>query len=239
VALQGWGYVSQDVIILQDGQEIGVAEGKSDASFGGFIEDLTKGVYTFSLWSDDAQGRRSRTYSTTFWINDGTQTTVSDILLPPTIELDKKEVSAGEPVAARGASAPGAEIDVWFYPDKSDLAEAEISKSRVVVSATGGWSLNLNTEGKTSGQYKVKARVIKAEAGESQFSQEMGLAIGASLEESGSCPGADLNQDGRVNITDFSILLYHWGTANACADQNGDGNVNLIDFSIMMYNWTG
>jgi len=42
-----------------------------------------------------------------------------------------------------------------------------------------------------------------------------------------------------VNITDFSILLYWWGTDNACADQNHNGTVDLIDFSIMMYYWTG
>jgi len=55
----------------------------------------------------------------------------------------------------------------------------------------------------------------------------------------GECAGADLNHDGRVNITDFSILLYYWGTNNACADQNHDGTVDLTDFSIMMFYWTG
>jgi hypothetical protein len=55
----------------------------------------------------------------------------------------------------------------------------------------------------------------------------------------GICPGADLNQDGKVNLIDFSILLYYWGTNNPCADQNQDGIVNLVDFSIMMYYWTG
>ena len=54
-----------------------------------------------------------------------------------------------------------------------------------------------------------------------------------------ACPNADLNKDGRVNLTDFSILLYYWGTDNACADQNQNGIVDLVDFSIMMFYWTG
>lgn len=239
VALRGWGYPSQNIMILQDGTEVGVAEGKSDASFGAFVEGLTKGVYTFSLWADDSQGRRSRTYSTTFWINDGTQTTVSDILLPPTASLSASEVTAGESVTVQGESIPGSQVEVQLYPQKDDLSESEISQNSVEVMADGTWSLSLNTEGRSNGQYKVKARVIMADVGESQFSQEADLAIGAAAEQAGSCPGADLNQDGRVNITDFSILLYHWDTDNACADQNGDGTVDLIDFSIMMYNWTG
>ena len=54
-----------------------------------------------------------------------------------------------------------------------------------------------------------------------------------------ACAEADLNHDGRVNLTDFSILLFHWGTDNECADQNQNGIVDLVDFSIMMYYWTG
>ena len=55
------------------------------------------------------------------------------------------------------------------------------------------------------------------------------------------CKGADLNFDNKINITDFSILLYFWNqkkSANPCADINFDGIVNIVDFSIMMYWWT-
>ena len=44
----------------------------------------------------------------------------------------------------------------------------------------------------------------------------------------------DLNGDGRVNLVDFSILLFYWGTNNECADQNLDGTVDLIDFSLQL-----
>jgi hypothetical protein len=33
--------------------------------------------------------------------------------------------------------------------------------------------------------------------------------------------------------------MYYWGTDNECADQNQNGIVDLVDFSIMMYYWTG
>ena len=49
----------------------------------------------------------------------------------------------------------------------------------------------------------------------------------------------DLNGDGKVNLIDFSILLFYWGSDNACADQNSNGKVDLVDFSILLYNWTG
>ena len=48
--------------------------------------------------------------------------------------------------------------------------------------------------------------------------------------------------DGKINITDFSILMYFWNKknpANVCADINSDGRVDLKDFSVMLYWWTG
>lgn len=50
----------------------------------------------------------------------------------------------------------------------------------------------------------------------------------------------DLNFDGKVDLVDFSILLFNWGIPkNPIADINNDGKVDLVDFSIMLYWWTG
>jgi len=54
-------------------------------------------------------------------------------------------------------------------------------------------------------------------------------------------PHGDINNDGYVDIVDFSILLYFWGQtnpSNPCADINRDGIVDIIDFSIMLYWWS-
>jgi len=47
----------------------------------------------------------------------------------------------------------------------------------------------------------------------------------------------DINNDGFVDLTDFSILLFYWQTSNPTADLNNDGIVNLTDFSIMLFHW--
>ena len=49
----------------------------------------------------------------------------------------------------------------------------------------------------------------------------------------------DLNQDGRVDIFDLSLLLGRWRTADPVADINGDGEVNIFDLSILLSNWDG
>ena len=53
---------------------------------------------------------------------------------------------------------------------------------------------------------------------------------------------ADLSIDNLVNLTDFSILMFNYGTSNppnAAADINDNGPVDLVDFSVMMFYWTG
>lgn len=48
----------------------------------------------------------------------------------------------------------------------------------------------------------------------------------------------DLNNDGKVDITDLGILLSNWGsTAKPAADLNQDGRVDVVDLGILLSNW--
>lgn len=50
----------------------------------------------------------------------------------------------------------------------------------------------------------------------------------------------DLNNDGKINISDLSILASNWnktGQTYAQGDINGDGKVNIQDLAIMAANW--
>lgn len=54
---------------------------------------------------------------------------------------------------------------------------------------------------------------------------------------------ADLNVDDKVNLTDFSVLMFNYARGdfpNKAADINDDRKPpDLVDFSIMMFHWTG
>lgn len=54
--------------------------------------------------------------------------------------------------------------------------------------------------------------------------------------------GVDLNQDGRVNIVDLSILVFNYGKegSSVCRyDFNKNSEIDFPDVSIMMFYWTG
>jgi hypothetical protein len=65
------------------------------------------------------------------------------------------------------------------------------------------------------------------------FSSAFNLSPGGSTSIKG-----DINNDGKVDILDLSILLSHWQTNYASADINKDGIVNILDLSILLSIYT-
>lgn len=238
VTFQGWAYPNSPVVLIKDGKEDKRYQASAQADFKIDLYDIKQGVYTFGLWAEDAMKRKSITQSFTFWIKEGTKTQIYGIFLPPTIEADKTNYKTGDTINLAGQSNPGGQVEIWFYPKKDGApTDAEIIKKQTNVSTNGNWSLALPAAALSKGAYYIKARGVK-DSKMSEFSNILLIGVDVTV-QAGTCAGADLNHDGRVNLTDFSILLYWWGTSNECADQNQDGKVNLTDFSIMMFYWTG
>jgi cysteine-rich repeat protein len=234
VSILGKGYPNTSVNILKDGQVLGVVQTDSNADFSFDSGQLTPGATTFGFWSTDAKGLRSITFTTTFQVTQNAVTTVSNVYLPPTIDLTTKKASLGEIINSFGSSAPNARI--LLYVNKE-------TKPAVIgtTTASGAWSLGVATDGLANESFHtVKAMFETIGAGaqaKSGYSQLMSFYIG---EKDVKTPGsADLNNDGKVNLVDFSILLFHWNTDHAVADLNSDSKVNLTDFSILLFNWTG
>jgi probable HAF family extracellular repeat protein len=62
------------------------------------------------------------------------------------------------------------------------------------------------------------------------------VANGSILTPTGQPPG-DLDNNCRVGVVDFLILLAHWGDTGSRADLNQDGTVDEFDFAILLQNW--
>ncbi len=53
---------------------------------------------------------------------------------------------------------------------------------------------------------------------------------------------ADINNDGKSDLLDLSILANYWGKSNPdepLADLNSDGTVDILDLSVLAGNWSG
>jgi hypothetical protein len=171
----------------------------------------------------------------TFRVASRSITTISNVYISPTIDIDKKKVNKGDKVKIFGKSSP----EVGLQVNINSLVENIASTTS---NALGDWSLNFDTKVLEEDFHTAKAMIrLKSPQGiiESNFSPVVGFYVGQGLPEEGKCGIADLNCDGSVNLVDFSILLFNWNTKEQSADINTDGVVGLPDFSIMLYYWTG
>jgi len=231
VVLQGKAYPLSSVTVLQDGKIITTTIADSQANFKVEITNITAGIWTFGVWAEDKEGRKSITFSFTTNIISGMITTISGIFLPPTIELDKTFVQKGEILNILGQTAPQSEVSIIV-----NSPEEIIKKTKA--EADGTWFYGFDTTPLEEGSHGTRANATSLEGLSSTFSQTLTFKVGKEMP--GVIIKTDINGDKKVNLVDFSILLYNWGIPkNPAVDLNNDGKVNLRDFSIMLYWWTG
>ncbi len=242
VIFSGRAYPKSTVTLLQDAQIVATTIAGQDANFEMSISGLSGGNYIFSLYSEDNQGRRSSLLTFPVSITAGATTKVSGIFISPTIAVDKSKVKQGDSIAIFGQSTPQGEITIQVSSDENFFAKTTADKR-------GVYLYNFDTTPLDMGQHFTKSKT--AYNGEiSPFSIAIAFAVGTEnvlSKPAGKCPPkADLNNDCRVNLVDFSIAAYWYKRPLSAAfklieakELNGDGKINLIDFSIMAYYWTG
>lgn len=234
VILEGKAYPNTSINVLKDGAVLGVVQSDVNADFSYETTTLSPGPATFGFWALDGRGVRSITYTTTFQVTQNAVTTVSNVFLPPTLDLRSKKVNLGDLLDAFGTTAPGAKVSLFVNKEKD-------SRATGTSTPLGLWNTSVLTAGLTDESFHA-IRVMFEGIGDppqpkSGFSQALNFYVGS--RDVATPISADLNGDGKVNLVDFSILLFHFGTDHALADLNVDGKVNLTDFSILLFNWTG
>ncbi len=237
VIVNGYAFPRSTVYVLVDGQ---IAEQDTAGTTGEFsvlIDLIARGVYTFGVYAVDKNGTRSSTFSTTFTVSGARGSTLSNINVMPSIKVTPNPVDPNSIVQISGFAIPDATITIENQNDKSS---ASLKTLTATSDANGAWSIDLSTSGFQTGTYKVRAKARQDGGVSTNFSDFTYYGVGAQAQVPQT---SDLNRDGKVNLIDFSILLYWWnsngGASNPPADINRDGKVSLTDFSIMIFNWTG
>lgn len=242
VTFSGKAYPLSKVSVLKDGQSAITTIAGPDANFSVALTGLSSGNYTFAVFGEDNQGRRSSLFTFPVSITQGASTNVSGIFIAPTIAVDKSEVKLGDNIAIFGQSSPNSEVTISVNSNEEFF-------NKIKADAGGVYLYNFDTSPLDMGQHFTKSKAALSGAITS-FSQTIGFAVGtknvlAQLPTKTSAKG-DLNNDKRVNLVDFSIAAYWYKRPLSAAFKpteierlNGDSKVDLIDFSIMAFYWTG
>ena len=146
-------------------------------------------------------------------------------------------IKQGDTLNLFGFAPPAASVSVFVNSPQQYM-------EKVTAAASGAWFKAFNTAVLDIGGHSSRSQASKDNL-LSPYSNTIEFQVGDTSVEAppaGQCKRSDLNCDQRVNLTDFSILLFFWNKtnpSNARADINNSGRVDLTDFSILLYDWTG
>lgn len=242
VTFSGRAYPLSKVTILKDGVIAVETIAGQDARFRVSIGDLTPGNYNFTVRATDENGVTGNPFSFPVFISQGSTTDVTGIFLAPTIDVDKTEVRKGDDIVIFGQTVPESDVTIEVNSETQVFIDTASDED-------GVYLYNFNSTPLEYGGHSSRSKT-NLETGESSgFGRRVSFRVGD--QNIPKTPGqtacsADLNQDGKVNLVDFSIAAFWYNktlageiisTESNCL--NGDGKINLVDFSILAFNWTG
>lgn len=234
VIFKGIAYPSSTVTIQKDGVTAAQVPADPQARFEVSVGSLAAGTYTFSIFSVDAVSRQSPTSSFTVTLTTGTTVTITGIFLGPTIVADRTSLTLGETVTVFGATSPTSTVHVYVA--------SETEREYTTTAGTDGlWTKQLFADDLQAGSHTARSKAEDPNGMISEFSNTVAFTVASITDPDAGFIDADINKDTKVDIIDFSILLFYWQQrtpANARADINHDGTVNIIDFSVMLFFWT-
>ena len=235
VNISGRAYPSRTINFILDSESVGSVQANSSGAFS-FSTKSSPGTATLGVWATDSAGTKSVTLSNTFDITQGAVTNLNDIILPPSLKVSKANINPGETITVSGQAVPNATINLYVDRNTTPVATG-------VALANGTWSIQYSTARLSTNEHTLRARSISGTpplTTQSSFSSTVQLFVGVNGQSS---TPSDLNRDTKINLTDFSILIFWWqsagGDSDPPADINGNGRVSLEDFSILLFNWTG
>jgi len=234
VHIKGLAYPNTRVVILKDGVIAATTVADPGAAFSVELDDLNSGKYTFGVYAEDSKGLKSTTFTFPVTVDDSITVTIDNVFLAPTIGVSSKLVKQGEPIGIFGTTAPSATITLHVHSAKEFV-------ELVTATVAGVWFKQFDTSLLEKGGHITYSRSALNDRVTDQ-SATVAFAVGDTTIPNDTSMRSDLNNDKKVNIADFSMLLFYWRQnppASSKADITKDGTVDISDLSIMLYDWTG
>lgn len=241
--ISGYTAPNSFVTIFEGVTTAGTTTSDLSGRFNFNLTGIADGFHSYKISSTDQLKRSTAQTSLNIYLIKGTITTATNVLLSPSISLDKTEISPGDTITIAGSAKPNSQVNLFI--------ESPIRSYNTQSDTNGQWSQTISSnETKTfnPGEYRTYAFTQDVNSNQSIVSNTLTFTVKTldvdnpepvcivdGVESPADISKGDLNCDGKVNLTDFSILLYHWKTNHKKADINKDGSVSLTDFSIMMY----
>lgn len=234
VIFNGYAAPGATVTALRDSTLAGSTISDRQAKFSITLTDQPTGAIVYVLSGADSDGRSLTAMTFALSLGLSTTTIINGVFLGPSIAIDKNSVKIGTPVTISGTTAPTSLVTLT-------VSSPHATSFSLTADSQGRWSKVVNTTSIGVGQHSAQAQALLDGTAASEISAAVMFAVNA-LGQCDNRATGDLNCDARVDLIDFSVLLFFWRQTNPNnerVDSNHDGTVNIVDFSIMLFQWTG
>lgn len=178
--------------------------------------------HLFSIIAYDKEGNVSpnKTFPTQLYERGG----LTDILIAPTIMLNKRALGNGESLRISGYATPGNKVQIEI--------DGKIVGT-VPVTASGYYTFAAPLSSFAKGDHRARSIQVTAQSRMSDYSLLKAFQISDPF-----VVYADLNNDGKLTISDWSIFLSSWVSREEDVrrkiDFNGDGKISIFDLSVFL-----
>ena len=178
--------------------------------------------HLFSVIAYDREGNASpsKTFPSELYAQGG----ITDILIAPTITLNKRAFGNRESARVSGYATPGNTVQVEI--DGKIVAT-------VPAIASGYYTASVPLSSFSKGDHRARTMQISKSGRTSDYSLLKAFQISDPF-----TVYADLNNDGKLTISDWSIFLSSWASREEGVrkkiDFNGDGKITIFDLSVFL-----
>ena len=236
VTISGFSFPDAKLTLLKDGQVATTLIANQDGTFTIVVNGLNFGLYQFAVFAEDRDGIASSSYVVNAPVYAAQNYAYTGVIIPPTISVSSTTLQMGEFVTVYGYAPPGATVLIEI-PGRLTLGST-------VADTSGFYRYEVRTS-LLAGLYQFRTRA-QIGAMQSMQSKPIDVTYFDGTNPPNPIPPqlakcVDYSKDSRVNLVDFSILLFWFNKLNPPIDIdcNGDNTINIKDFSILMYFWTG
>lgn len=160
------------ITFMESGAVIGTTQADSNGNFSKSLVYFEQGVRTVNIYFTDSENRTSSTISYTVFLQLGLDTSVGNIVLPPTIALDATEITKGDTLTLLGEAVPSSTITLFFSDNTSVGTTAGTS---------GSWQYEYNTSSLSAGNYTVYTKASTGGGYQSEVSETKSFTITAAV----------------------------------------------------------
>jgi len=167
LTLSGRTSPNAQVTFIENGAVIGTTTANSSGLFSKTLEAMESGIHSIGIYATNSNSETTSTVTYSVSLTLGTETTLSNIILPPTITLSGEGIAKGDTLRISGSAVPSSTVTIFINGTSHSFSTSKTTTS----ASSGAWEYSYGTGDLALGDYKVEAKTSTTDGYQSESSE--------------------------------------------------------------------